>query len=182
MDAAEEALRQGYTLAQAGAHAEALEAFSRAEALCAAAGDGQRQALACANKALTLAKLQRFDEALAGFGWALQQFERDRELVRVAEQYGNIGSIHRDLDQPSEALAAYAEALAIYRQLEMPERIADQYTNIAYAQCMMNEPNEALRWYREAVSLYAEAGSERKRTLTADNVARLEAALGRSAE
>jgi hypothetical protein len=34
-----------------------------------------------------------------------------------------------------------------------------------------------LGWYREALDLYTDAGSEEKRGLTAENVARLESAL-----
>ena len=95
----------------------------------------------------------------------------------MAEQFGNIGSVHRDLEQPDEALESYAEALAIYQELGLRERAADQCTNIAYARFMKKDYDEALRWYREALSLYTETDSEEKRKLTAENVARLAAAL-----
>ena len=67
MDTAEKTMQEGYTLVQSGSHEEALEAFLRAEALYAAAGDGQRQARACTNKALVLVQLRRFADALDGF-------------------------------------------------------------------------------------------------------------------
>jgi tetratricopeptide (TPR) repeat protein len=95
----------------------------------------------------------------------------------MAEQYGNLGSVHRDLDQLDEALECYAEALAIYQQLGLRERAADQCTNIAYARFMKKEYDEALRWYREALALYTQTGSEDKRALTAENVVRLAAAI-----
>jgi hypothetical protein len=47
---------------------------------------------------------------------------------------------------------------------------------------MKKEHEGALRWYREALSLYDDTGSEEKRGLTAENVARLEAVLGEASE
>jgi tetratricopeptide (TPR) repeat protein len=86
------------------------------------------------------------------------------------------------MGQPDEAIEHYEEALTIYRELGLRERAADQCTNIAYARFMKKEYAEALRWYREALSLYTETGSEEKRGLTAENVARLDAALEEPAE
>jgi tetratricopeptide (TPR) repeat protein len=86
------------------------------------------------------------------------------------------------MGQPDEALPNYEEALAIYRELGLRERAADQCTNIAYALFMKKEHEGALRWYREALSLYDDTGSEEKRGLTAENVVRLEAALGESTD
>ena len=113
MDTAEKTMQEGYTLVQSGSHEEALEAFLRAEALYAAAGDGQRQARACTNKALVLVQLRRFADALDGFRAALGLFEKSDEFIRVAEQYGNIGSVHRDLGQPRRSKATRRRSRSI---------------------------------------------------------------------
>jgi tetratricopeptide (TPR) repeat protein len=177
METAEQALQEAQAHVAAGDHEAALAAFARAESLYDQAGDRQRCARACTNKALVAARLQRFDEAIDGFRTALRAFQEGDEFIRVAEQYGNIGSCHRDLGQPDEALESYGEALAIYQELGLRERAADQCTNIAYAHFMKKGYDEAMRWYREALTLYTLTGSEEKRALTAENVARLEAAL-----
>jgi tetratricopeptide (TPR) repeat protein len=180
--AALQAIKDGQGFLQSGEHEQALAAFTRGEALFGRIGDRGLQARAGTNKALVLVHLKRFEEALAGFREALQNFEQGEDLIRVAEQWGNIGSVHRDMGQPEEALPNYAKALAIYRELGQTERAADQCTNIAYALFVKREYPESLGWYREAISFYAAAGSEQKRALTAENVARLEAALAEAAE
>ena len=177
IDEAGRALQKGHDLLQSGAHEQALAEFSRAEELYGEAGAGRRRARACTNKALVLVQLQRFDEALEGFKAALKEFMACDEFIRAAEQYGNIGSVHRDTGHPDQALESYEEARGIYQTLGLRERVADQCTNIAYAWFMKKGYDEALRWYREAVSLYTLTGSEEKRKLTAENVARLETAL-----
>jgi len=181
-DVAAVAMQRGYELLQSGASEQALAEFTRAEELYAAAADGQRQARASTNKALVLVQLRRFAEALAGFGEALKGFEQGDEFIRVAEQWGNIGSVYRDMGQPDAAVGNYREALSIYRGLGLRERAADQCTNLAYALFMKKEYGEALGWYREALALYTEAGSAEKRGLTAENVARLESALAGDSE
>jgi tetratricopeptide (TPR) repeat protein len=177
METADQAMQNGYAQMQAGALEQALAEFSRAEVLYGEAGAGRHRARACTNKALALVQLQRFDEALEGFQAALKEFMACDEFIRAAEQYGNIGSVHRDTGRPDQALESYEEARGIYQTLGLRERVADQCTNIAYAWFMKKGYDEALRWYREAVTLYTLTGSEEKRKLTAENVARLETAL-----
>jgi tetratricopeptide (TPR) repeat protein len=104
-------------------------------------------------------------------------FLKGMEPTRVAEQWGNIGSVYRDLDQPDDALENYLKALSIYRELGQTERIADQCTNIAYTRFMKQDYAAALTWYRKALAHYTEAGNEQKLRLTAENVERLETAL-----
>ena len=74
--AAEQAVKEGHGFLQSGAYEQALAAFIRAEDLFGEAGDRRRQAGACTNKALVLVRLQRFEEALAGFKEALKRFEQ----------------------------------------------------------------------------------------------------------
>lgn len=145
-----------------------------------AEADPRKRAMARTNQGLLQVRQQRFQDALGCFEEALALFEQTDERIRVAEQWGNIGSVHRDLEQPERALENYQRALAIYRELGHTERIADQCTNIAYTRFMQQDHADALRWYREALTLYTAAGSEPKRRFTAENVERLEAMLGES--
>jgi tetratricopeptide (TPR) repeat protein len=140
--------------------------------------DPRTRAMVWTNKGLTLVQQQRFQEGLGCFEKALVLFQQGNERIRVAEQWGNIGSAYRDLEQPDHALENYQRALAIYRELGHTERIADQCTNIAYTRFMQQDHADALKWYREALTLYTAAGSEPKRRLTEVNVDRLEAVLG----
>jgi tetratricopeptide (TPR) repeat protein len=173
------AVESAGTLLKSGSHEQALALFAHAEDVFREAGDGHRQARACANKALVLAGLRRFEEALVAFRSALKGFEREGEFIHVAGQWGNIGSVHRDMEQPDDALRSYEESLAIYRELGLKEPEADQCTNIAYALVMKGELANALSWCHEALSLYTDAGCEGKSGLVADNIARLESALGK---
>jgi len=142
--------------------------------------ESRKRAMAWTHKGLNLVRQQRFQEALGCFEEALALFQQGDERIRVAEQWGNIGSVYRDLEQPDRALENYQQALAIYRELGHTERIADQCTNIAYTRFMQQDHADALRWYREALALYTAAGSEPKLRFTAENVERLEAVLGES--
>jgi tetratricopeptide (TPR) repeat protein len=141
------------------------------------AGGARQRAMALNNKGLMLAREKRFEEALPCFEEALSLFQREKEPIRVAEQWGNIGSVYRDLGRHEKALESYHKALPIYTAHGRFEGVADQYTNIAYIHAMRGSYREALEWYRKAVPLYEEAKSEKKLAFTRQNVEGLERGL-----
>ena len=92
----------------------------------------------------------------------------------MAEQWGNIGSVYRDMEKCDLALDAYNHALPLYEKLKKEEGIADQYTNIAYIHVMENRLNEALDWYRKAFPLYEKSGANKKTHFTRQNIEKLQ--------
>lgn len=131
------------------------------------------------NRGLVLARLGRYEEAIACFEEARLRYEQAGELLRSAGQWANIGTVHRDMNQPQSALESYRQALAIYRQLGHGERVGDQLSNIAYALVCLQRAADALPWYREALAHYIEAKDTPRIDKTVDNINRLVAALSR---
>jgi tetratricopeptide (TPR) repeat protein len=141
------------------------------------ASNARQRAMALNNKGLMLAREKRFEEALPCFEEALSLFRKENEPVRAAEQWGNIGSVYRDLERHEKAIESYHNALSIYTAHGLFEGVADQFTNIAYIHAMKGSFREALEWYRKAVPLYEEAKSGKKLAFTRQNVEGLERGL-----
>ena len=75
-----------------------------------AEAEPRKRAMAWTNQGLILVRQQRFQEALGCFEEALALFQQSAEPMRVAEQWGNIGSAYRDLEKPDRALENYQQA------------------------------------------------------------------------
>ncbi len=157
---------------------EAITALSGVIDLLGEEPLSRMRGMALSNRGLILARQKQYQDALGCFGEALALYQKGDEPIRVAEQWGNIGTVYRELEQPDHAIKNYQKALAIYREIDNRERIGDQYTNIAYAHMMKQTFKNALRWYRESLSYYTIAGCEEKAHSTQANIDRIEIQVG----
>lgn len=87
-----------------GRHAEALDAYARAESDYLALGMLEETALPLANRGVELMALGRPAEALEDFDRAIQIFTRSGDRVFAAQCQGDAAQAHRQLGQVGEAL------------------------------------------------------------------------------
>ena len=104
-------------------------------------------------------------------------FERAGSTVYAAEQWSNMGSAYRDMQDWDRALESHGRALPLFEGLDHAGGMADELTNMAYIHTRRRGLPEALALYRKALPLYGRAGDGRKADLTAQNIASLESAL-----
>lgn len=156
---------------------DALRSYEQALDLLVKLEDGEKQARVLANMGLIEAQTGRGQGAVSRFRRSLELFEREGRTLHVAQQWGNMGSAYRDMEDYDQAMESYGRALPLYEGLDQAAGVADQLTNMAYIHTMRQQLPEALALYRKAVPLYSESGDARKAELTRQNIAALESSL-----
>ncbi len=113
-----------------------------------------RRAMALNNEGLTLARAKRFEEALPCFEEALSLFKTVNEPIRVAEQWGNLGSVYRDLERHGEALESYSEAIRDFtRAIERKPDYSEAYRHRAMAYQLDGKLDLALKDIDDALKI-----------------------------
>ncbi len=136
------------------------------------------QAMLLNNIGLLQARNRHYVEALQYFEISLKLFQMFRDRLRVAEQYGNMGSAYRDMEKFDYTLQCYEKALPIFVELGQIEGEADQYTNMAYGYVMKKDPAGALIWYRKGYEPYLKANIQKKVGFTRQNIENLSQLFG----
>lgn len=85
----------------------------------------QIRAKTITNQGFLLAGLKRFSKAEKSFREASEIFQKDDDLVGMAIQVGNLGSLHRDQGEFVETLGNYQKALEILQEQNARPAIAD---------------------------------------------------------
>jgi tetratricopeptide (TPR) repeat protein len=158
---------------QKGDYESALDSFVVALELLPEDGQLARARL-CSNIGHVLVRLQQYEEAVASFGEALENFVQSGDQVCSAEQFGNIGSVYRDMETWSASLDKYRKALTIFAEVGHKAGIADQCSNIGYVCSRQGESEDAVRYFGKAKDLYFELGEVRKVELCEQNLHALE--------
>ncbi len=122
-------------------------------------------------------QLKRYEDALIFFGKAAEIYDKLGSPILLGEQFGNIGSVNRDMGHLKSSLMNYSKSLAIFIEQGYTLGIADQYSNIGYIYYLQDELENALRFIQKAKSLYDEMGKEKKSQLCDQNIWALEKAL-----
>ena len=126
------------------------------------------------NMGIVQVETRQFRDAIENFKAAICVFNAAADSLGEAQQWGNIGSSHRDLAEYDEAVNYYRKALGLYEKIGHILGAADQYTNIAYAYAMNKQLDEARKMYHQAADLYEEIKDEQKVAMTRKNLAALE--------
>lgn len=129
------------------------------------------------NKGHIEVRLKAYDDALSSFQKAAQIYDKLGEQTLLAEQFGNIGSVHRDREQWDAALENYSKSLAVFEKAGHQTGIADQYSNIGYAHFRQGRLESALQFLQTAKSLYGGIGEEKKAQLCDQNIEALKSFL-----
>jgi len=147
----------------------ALEYFS--QALESLPGDMvEAKARLHSNKGHTLVSLQKYEEALTSFKNAAEIFQQLGDKIGLGEQIGNIGSVHRDMEEWSDSLHAYFKSLAVFKDIGHREGIADQCSNIGYSYFRQGNLKKAFQFFGEAKVLYEELEKSSKVELCNQNL------------
>lgn len=126
------------------------------------------------NMGIVQVQEKHFNNAIDSFQAALEMLELTDDLLGKAQQWGNIGSSHRDLQEYDKAIRNYEKTLHLYEKIGHDVGAADQFTNIAYAYAMNRQIDEAVKMYHKAAALYEEIKDEEKAAMTQKNIAALE--------
>jgi tetratricopeptide (TPR) repeat protein len=76
-------------------------------------------------------RLRKFNQALDLFKEAADLFMELGDEMSLGEQFGNIGSVHRDMNEWDLALSNYFDSLEIFEKIDRKAGIAAQYSNIS---------------------------------------------------
>ncbi|WP_143305104.1 tetratricopeptide repeat protein [Chitinophaga vietnamensis] len=118
-------------------------------------------AMCCNNYGLSLANLQRYEEAIDihTIGYEMSPFW---------EQINSRGYANRSAGRYAQAVEDWATVLE-YAEILDPERIAGTYSLLIDA-CMsgLNDPQRALQWYEQFMALYHESLAEQIEQLDHD--------------
>ena len=126
------------------------------------------------NMGIVQVQEKHFHNAIDSFQTALEILKSTDDHLGKAQQWGNIGSAHRDLKEYGEAISNYENALHLYEKIGHDVGAADQFTNIAYAYAMNRQIDEAVKMYHKAAVIYEEIKDEEKSAMAQKNIAALE--------
>ena len=126
------------------------------------------------NVGIVQVKKECFNEALNSFQEALAILKSLDNAFGEAQQWGNIGSVHRDLREYERAISNYEKALSLYKKNGHQTEAADQFTNIAYAYAMNRQKDKAVEMYRKAATIYDELQDKEKSALAIKNIKALD--------
>jgi hydrogenase-4 transcriptional activator len=147
----------GSALAQQGRHDESLVAFRQAERLAQAAGADDVVAISCGNQAIVAMIRHRYEQALALAERAVSLHERYPPGHGLAVAIGTLGQIAIRLGQLSRAAEALTRALAVRTPLlyhETTGAILDSLAQIHLIRGDYEACQEALAQAREAFGEY----------------------------
>jgi len=116
------------------------------------------------------AEMKNISKSKASFATAHRLFEETDNVVAMAIQIGNIGSVHRDQGDFAKALEYYTDALAILKEQNFEPAIADQHANIAYAYSQQHNTSLALDSFARARELYEKTGQTERAALCVQNI------------
>jgi tetratricopeptide (TPR) repeat protein len=122
------------------------------------------------NKGHIQVQLKRYDDALSSFGKAAEIYDTLADQIGLGEQFGNIGSVHRDREEWDAALDSYSKSLAVFKEADHKRGVADQYSNIAYAHSRQARLESAFQFFQKAKALYDEVGEKMKSQLCDQNM------------
>jgi len=126
------------------------------------------------NMGIVQVESRQYRDAIENFKAAICVFQAAADNLGEAQQWGNIGSSHRDLAEYDNAISNYRKALCLYEKIGHTLGAADQCTNIAYAYAMNKQHDEARKRYHQAADLYEKIKDEQKVAMTQKNIAALE--------
>ncbi len=129
------------------------------------------------NKGHIEVRLKAYDDALSSFQKAARIYDKLGEQILLGEQFGNIGSVYRDMEQWDAALENYSKSLAVFEEAGHHTGIADQYSNIGYAHFRQGRLESALQFLQAAKGLYDGIGEEKKAQLCDQNIEALKSFL-----
>ena len=132
--------------------------------------DHQNRAKMLSNQGFLQAGVKKFSEALESFRMASELFKSANDLIGMAIQIGNMGSVYRDQELPDRALEYYLESFGILQEHNFNSGIADQHSNIAYAFSQKGELALALTHFQEAKKLYTDINEKEKAALCTENI------------
>ena len=134
---------------------KALDYFNRA--LKISQKEGFEMAACFDNKAISLAKLGQYDEALNTGKKALKLRKNNlgEHHVDTAESYEHVGSILFGLKRYWEALRYHKKALEIRKELlgEQHKHTASSYNDIGLDQLKLGNPLKALKYHQKALEV-----------------------------
>lgn len=116
------------------------------------------------------AEANDFGTAIQSFHKARDLFQDEGDIVAMAIQTGNIGSVYRDTGDADRALTHYAEALEFLLRCDFEPAIADQHANIAYAYAQQQERSYAVDHFTRARTLYIKNGQQERAEMCTHNI------------
>ena len=123
-----------------------------------------------ANQGFLQARLEEFSAALESFQNASHLFQKNGDLVGMAIQTGNIGSVYRDQENYSEAIRYYQQALQDFQEQNHQNGIADRHSNLAYAYFQQSDIDAAILHFEKAAEIYETLGIDDKACQCRDNL------------
>ncbi len=106
---------QGLAHYQAGAYAEAIDAFANAKAAYKEAGDHGSAAEMINNQGVVYRMLGEWDKAEAAFTQAQAEFTHLGDHSRQAQAAANLGMLANATGQPEQAVVYFQEAIAAFQ-------------------------------------------------------------------
>lgn len=116
------------------------------------------------------AEANDFGTAIQSFHKARGLFQDEGDIVAIAIQNGNIGSVYRDTGDVDRALTHYKEALELLLRCDFEPAIADQHANIAYAYAQQQERSYAVDHFTRARTLYEKNGQQERAEMCTHNI------------
>ncbi len=138
------------TLAFMGEHQQAGEWAEAARQVFERTGDRLRLARLEANLANLLFRQDRFQDALDGYGQALDDLMRYGEPEDIAMVWSNLASCHISLNSFEEAVRAHQAARAIWHERGKQQMVLQVDYNIGHLYYLRGDHDRAIEIYRLA--------------------------------
>lgn len=152
--AAEARMSLALVLAEAGQPTRALREIDAA----APALTGLPAARLQMQRALTLDRLSRFDQAMAGYSAALSAFRRAGDTLWQARALTNRGVLHAYRGSLRQAETDLRAAEALYLELGQELAVAQVRHNLGFVAAQAGDVPRALHWYDLADAYFARTG------------------------
>ena len=164
-------------LAYANRFDDALAVLNESVQLAASVPDETAAASARLAMVHPLARLGRYEEAVAAGQMALEGFQRQGELEWAAKAEVNLGVTHRMLNDAARALAHFDRARPVLAS--DPVNLAQLESNRADALLELNRFSEAEEAFTAALAAFEQAGLTRAAAIVEGNLADLMSRQGR---